>query len=83
MRVVNNLTNPGDIRRVDLAPDTIRIQISGGQERIYRISTEMTVSCAWCSKAMGTKDGQGVSGVSHSICPECYAKELARNGVQK
>jgi len=35
MRVVNKLTKPGDIRRVDLMPDTVRIQTSDGQARLY------------------------------------------------
>jgi hypothetical protein len=37
MRVVNNLTKPGDIRRVDLTPDTVRIETANGENRIYRI----------------------------------------------
>ncbi len=40
MRVVNNLSKPGDIRRVDLNPDTVRVQLHGGQDIIYRV-TEM------------------------------------------
>ncbi len=31
--------------------------------------------CAWCKKDMGTKDGKGISGISHGMCPECAAKE--------
>jgi len=33
--------------------------------------------CAWCGKAMGTKDGDGVSGETSGICPACKAKLLA------
>jgi len=40
MRVVNKLTKPGDIRRVDLMPDTVRIQTRDGQDRIYRLVSE-------------------------------------------
>lgn len=40
MRVVNKLTKPGGIRRVDLTPNIVRIQTSDGQERLYRLSTE-------------------------------------------
>ena len=36
MRVVNKLTKPGDIRRVDLAPDFVRIVFSDDTEKIYR-----------------------------------------------
>ncbi len=83
MRIVNNLTKPGDILRVDLTPDTVHIQTSDGQDRVYRLYTELTVVCAWCSKPMGAKDGQGVSGVSHSICPECLAKAMAESELRK
>jgi len=38
--------------------------------------TIIYIVCAWCNKAMGSKDGEGVSGVSHSICQECLAKVL-------
>ena len=30
--------------------------------------------CSWCGKDMGTKDGQGVSGVSHGMCKSCQKK---------
>lgn len=31
----------------------------------------INVVCMYCGKDMGTKDGQGVTGTSHGICPEC------------
>jgi hypothetical protein len=33
--------------------------------------TIITVICCVCKKFLGTKDGQGVSGISHGYCPEC------------
>jgi len=34
--------------------------------------TTITVVCAWCGKPLGTKDGDGQTGVSsHGICSEC------------
>ena len=39
--------------------------------------TVLLVKCAWCGKDMGEKDGQGVSGVSHGMCPECCRKVTA------
>ena len=39
--------------------------------------TILTMTCAWCSKDMGEKDGKGVSGVSHGMCPSCYKKLTA------
>ncbi len=44
MRIVNKLTKPGDIRRVDLAPDTVRILTSDGQDRVYRLVPGYTAS---------------------------------------
>lgn len=35
MRVVNKLTKPGDIRRVDLTPDIVRVAFYDGTERVY------------------------------------------------
>jgi len=37
MIVINKLTKPGDIRRVDLMPDTVRIQTRDGQDRVYKL----------------------------------------------
>ena len=39
--------------------------------------TIRSVTCAWCNKPMGEKDGKGVSGVSHGICEACYDKITA------
>ena len=44
MRVVNKLTKPGGIRRVDLTPDTVHIQLSDGQERVYRLASEYNIA---------------------------------------
>jgi len=83
MRVVNNLTKPGDVRRVDLASDIVRVQTADGQERVYRLSSELTVTCAWCGRVMGKKDGNGQSGITHSICLECSAKTLCNSDRNK
>lgn len=32
--------------------------------------------CGWCGKDMGTTPGPH-SGVSHGICPDCLAKQMA------
>jgi len=37
--------------------------------------TVLKITCAWCGKDMGEKDGEGVEGISHSICDECF-KEI-------
>lgn len=37
MLVNNKLTKPGDIRRIDLHPDTVRITIRSGQDRLYKL----------------------------------------------
>lgn len=38
------------------------------------------IVCAWCSRYIGTMKGAGH--VSHGICLECKARELARWGVR-
>ena len=40
--------------------------------------TVIQIVCAWCKKPMGTKEGYGVTGISHSICPECARKEISK-----
>ncbi len=35
--------------------------------------TTITVICAWCGRHLGIKDGDGQTGISHGICPECKA----------
>ena len=37
---------------------------------------KVKVTCAWCGKDMGEKDGRGVEGVSHGICEECQKKHF-------
>lgn len=32
----------------------------------------LTITCAWCGKSLGEKEGG--DGVSHSICEECAAR---------
>ena len=36
---------------------------------IYRV-------CMYCNKFMGTKDGIGISGISHGICERCKEEQL-------
>ncbi len=40
--------------------------------------TKLLIICAWCGMNMGTKPGQGQTGVSHGICDECIEKELKK-----
>lgn len=40
--------------------------------------TQITVICCICHKDLGTKDGQGVSGISHGFCDTCRDKALAK-----
>ena len=37
----------------------------------------MKIVCAWCGKEIGEKNGEGVDGVSHSICERCTDKLVA------
>jgi CRISPR/Cas system-associated protein Cas10 (large subunit of type III CRISPR-Cas system) len=36
--------------------------------------TTLKITCAWCGKDCGTKDGQGVEGETSTICTECAKK---------
>lgn len=42
--------------------------------------TTLTIECAWHTKffgkplIMGTKDGKGQTGVTSSMCPDCWSK---------
>ncbi len=35
------------------------------------MGTIIKVVCMYCKADMGEKDGEGVEGVSHGICPKC------------
>ena len=35
---------------------------------------EVKIMCAWCKRGMGEKDGEGVEGISHSMCEECFGR---------
>ncbi len=39
----------------------------------------ITVCCA-CKRALGVKDGKGISGLSHTYCPNCYKDVLKQLG---
>jgi hypothetical protein len=41
--------------------------------------TELRIVCCWCGKDMGTKDGKGQTGTTHSICNDCF-KEVKDEG---
>ena len=42
------------------------------------VNSVLHVVCAWCQKDMGTKPGNGSTGVTHGMCPECREIELAK-----
>lgn len=39
MLVVNKLTEPGGIRRVDLLPDVVRVETNSGVDRLYELAS--------------------------------------------
>jgi hypothetical protein len=47
------------------------------------MTTTLKIICAWCGKPMGEKDGQGISGETSSMCPDCYKKEMEGNMLKK
>lgn len=36
--------------------------------------TLLHITCAWCGRDLGTRDGQGVSGESHGCCDACVER---------
>jgi len=40
----------------------------------------MIIKCAWCGKYMGEKPPYEDKGITHSICPECKAKQFPKKG---
>ena len=53
--------------------------MTGNIKRVMRRKSMLKRVCSWCSKTMGYKYmgyKDGGEGVTHGICPECYAKVL-------
>jgi len=57
------------------------IQLSGRDDRGIneKMATKLKIICAWCGKDMGEKDGRGQTGVTSSMCEQCW--ERYRPGV--
>ena len=43
------------------------------------MTTVLKIVCAWCGKDMGSKDGEGQEGITHSICPDCKKEYFGNN----
>jgi hypothetical protein len=41
MFVSNKLTPPGGVKRVEITPDIIRVQLTNQTERVYRLTSEL------------------------------------------
>jgi len=56
-------------------------QVNGCETCTYndecQASDSLEVRCAWCGKPLGSKPGEGTSGVTHGICDECAARLFA------
>lgn len=50
--------------------------------RVQIIPAMLRIQCAWCGKWGGWIDGQGVRGISHTICPPCFANIMAANNLK-
>ena len=69
------LPSKKDERKPNFYPMTIdEIVQEAAAKAGVPVKTVLTVTCAWCGCDMGTKEGEGVSGVSHGICESCYEK---------
>lgn len=45
-----------------------------GEDSRYIMNIEegrMKIVCAWCGGEVGEKEGEGIAGVSHTICKQC------------
>lgn len=40
------------------------------------MGTILKIECMYCRVSMGEKDGQGVEGTSHGICPKCLSERF-------
>ena len=40
------------------------------------MSTILRIVCSYCKSIMGEKDGEGISGDSHSICRRCWEERF-------
>lgn len=38
--------------------------------------TILKIVCMDCQAGMGEKDGKGITGISHGICPDCWSKRF-------
>lgn len=47
-------------------------------ESLKPIPTVLTIICCVCRKFLGYKDGEGISGISHSYCQECLETEMKK-----
>jgi len=45
---------------------------------IPMVKTIIKIICAWCKCDMGTKDGKGISGISHGMCDKCFKEQMWR-----
>jgi hypothetical protein len=56
-------------------------QVNGCETCTYNDECEssdsLEVRCAWCGKPLGSKPGEGTSGVTHGICDDCAARLFA------
>lgn len=74
------MTTPGDVL-TDSGIDQHEQQIIADYlNMLHHHGIYVIVSvCAICGRYLGNKDGQGVHGVSHGLCPECAEKMKGEN----
>jgi len=42
------------------------------KDKMLQRETILEIRCVYCDCFMGTKDGQGIEGITTSICPNCW-----------
>lgn len=55
---------------------TSKPEIDRWAKQLSERKTVLKIACSYCKRDMGEKDGQGVSGTSHSTCPACWQKVM-------
>ena len=48
-----------------------------------RYSTVLYDFCMCCEKFLGTKDGHGITGMSHGLCDKCYNSYMENDKPKK
>lgn len=60
-----------------MTPEYLNTVLQMTEDAMSKPKTTIDVICYGCGKYLHSKDGQGQSGVSHSLCERCKDEALA------